>query len=107
MWPSSNTDARQPAPSRCGLSLVGRRQSRCLLPLLSMTFQRLAAFAPPPWNTTGSFVEDATAAPGASLSVWIEASQLSSALVVHAVPLVGLRAAPLALVVVLQVDLTR
>src|SRR5215470_13472298 len=72
-------------------------QSRCLMPLLSTTFHRLAAPVPPwPANRTGSPAEDSEpeARPGVKVSVG--ATQLSRAVVLQDVeaPVVGVLAAP-------------
>jgi len=77
--------------------MAGRGQSRCLLPLLSTTFHRLAALVPPlPANRTSSPAEESApeASPGVKVSVG--PAQLSRALVVQAVaaPVVGVFAAP-------------
>ena len=88
-----------PAP-RCRLATGGCAggdggQSRCFRPLLSTTFHRLAASAPPlPVNSTGSPADDSDpeARPGVKVSVG--ALQLSRALVVQEEPVVGALAAP-------------
>src|SRR4051812_26223699 len=72
-------------------------QSRCLLPLLSTRFQRLAAFVPPlPENRTGSAEAVTVVAARPAPNVSIGALQLSRALVVQDVPepVVGVLATP-------------